>query len=212
MKIQMAYETEFKTIVDEVGKAFADYPWESKAAYKSWCAQTYFYVRHTMTMITMVAARYGAADPLKFTDTLRHLGEERGHDQLLINDLDHLEDSIENFQESLDTALFYQNQYYMIQNAGPEAHLGYALLLEAMSASYGPDVYRRVTLAHGKQAATFLDVHVIADQSHAEHGFRELASLGPQTAQAVLKNVRQSAHLYKQILRHANSHAIAKAA
>ena len=203
MKSTQRHVDEFKSWIDHIGKQFAEFPWENQEAYAQWLAQTYFYVRHTMTMICMVAADHGAKRPEAFRQTLHHLAEERDHDLLLIRDLDHLDLKIENFQESIETSLFYQNQYYMIQNQGPESHLGYALLLEGMCAKYGPEVLRRVTKAYGREGSTFLDVHVSADQGHAEAGFSELAALGEDVAASVLVNVKQSAFLYERILKNA---------
>ena len=151
----------------------------------------------------MSAAAHGARNLDGFHQALGHLAEERGHDLLLLEDLDHLGLKIEDFTEDTETALFYQNQYYMIQNEGPVSHLGYALLLEAMCAHYGKPVLQRVIKSHGQQASKFLDVHVVADQGHSEAGLMELKSLDPKTAERVLKNVRQSAYLYECILNNA---------
>jgi hypothetical protein len=191
---------QFKSWIDHIGEQFSAYPWEDQNAYAHWLAQTYFYVRHTTTMICMVAADYGAKNPSGFDMALHHLKEERGHDLMLIKDLEHLERNIEEFKEEPETQLFYQNQYYMIQNRGPESHLGYALLLEGMCSKFGPDVLRRVQKAHGREAAVFLEVHVVADQDHAAEGFEQLAALGPEVAKGVLRNVEQSAFLYERVL------------
>jgi hypothetical protein len=193
-------EQTFRNCIEEIGSAFTAFPWENEHAYTAWLGQTFHYVKHTMTMITLMAASFGTRNPEGFTQAMKHLAEERGHDLLLLNDLEELGSSIAKFPEFTETSLFYQNQYYMIQNEGANAHIGYALVLEGMCAQYGPAVLKRVNKAHGTASATFLDVHVTADQGHAEAGFKELAKIDDATGEAVLKNVRQSVLLYKQIL------------
>ncbi len=193
-------EKEFKVQLQKIGKAFSDFPWEDEEAYCAWLAQTYFYVSHTTSMICLSAAKFGPRLPKKFEQALHHLSEERGHDLLLINDLDQLGRTIGEFAELPDTELFYQNQYYMIQNEGPTSHLGYALLLESMCATFGPDVLRRVRKSYGANSITFLDVHVTADQDHSAEGLKVLLDLEPQDATRVIKNMKQTALLYERIL------------
>ena len=53
-------EAMFNKKVDELGAAFQKFPWENEASYAAWLAQTYYFVRHTTTLVAMSAAKFGA--------------------------------------------------------------------------------------------------------------------------------------------------------
>jgi thiaminase len=195
-----ALEKEFRKYLDQIGESLLHFPWEDQDAYASWLAQTYFFVRHTTSMICLSAAKFGPQNRQEHMHAIHHLAEERGHDQLLLNDLKHLGYEIKDFSEEPVTQLFYQNQYYMIEKEGPASHLGYALLLEAAAAQFGPALHDKICRRHGQPAGTFLEVHTKADQDHAKEGLDALLSMEPHHAQSAMKNLRQSALLYEIIL------------
>jgi hypothetical protein len=193
-------QQEFSSYIAQVGQKLAEYPWHSESAYANWLAQTYFYVRHTTSMICLCAAKFGPQDRKRHAHAVHHLAEEKGHDLLLLNDLDHLGHKISDFEELPVTQLFYQNQYHFILNEGPASHLGYALLLESMAAHYGPEIHRKVVKLFGPDSAKFWEVHTNADQDHAKEGMVELAQFSKEEQEQATKNLRQSAFLYRQIL------------
>lgn len=201
-------EREFRQHLESIGENLMNFPWEDQQAYAQWLAQTYFFVRHTTSMICLSAAKFGPKNKNEHQHAIHHLTEERGHDQLILNDLDHLGFKIEEFEEDPATQLFYQNQYYMIEHEGPASHLGYALLLEAAAAQFGKAALEKISRCHGRPAGSFIEVHTNADQDHAKEGLDLLLSLPPHVAEVVMRNVRQSRMLYEMILSRAANRSI----
>lgn len=193
-------ESAFDQKVKELGQTFLDFPWEREAAYASWIAQTYYFVRHTTVLVSLSAARFGAYDRENHYRMLAHLADERGHDLMALQDLENLGWRLDQLPELPETRLFYQNQYYMINFEDPFSHLGYSLCLEGLAALYAPEVFKRVSKAYGKGSCEFLRVHATVDQDHYADGAKELAHLNETQAAAALRNLEQSALLYSQIL------------
>lgn len=194
---------EFDRKVEEVGTLFLNFPWENEQAYAGWLAQTYYFVRHTTVIMALQAARYGASDLRNHNHILSHLSEERDHDPLAFTDLKNLGRRIEDFPEYPETALFYQNQYYMVDHQHPSAHLGYSLLLEGIASEFAPEIYQKLLKAYGektKKIGEFMRVHSAVDQDHYSEGAKLLIDLNERQAHDALRNLEQSSLLYIKIL------------
>lgn len=215
MNKQVILNEMFATHVQNSGEKVLAFPWEDKLAYANWLAQTSYYVAHTTTFICLVAAKFGPKDRDGHAHALHHLSEERGHDQMVRRDLESLGFSLDDFPEMQETALFYQNQYYMIENEGVFAHMGYSLFLEGLASLHGPELNRRVQAAHGKKAGVFLSAHANLDEDHYKEGLAQFHKLSEADARSIAKNLEQSAWLYGQILercvREAKQNAVSKA-
>lgn len=215
MNKQVILNEMFATHVRSLGEKALAFPWDDRFAYANWLAQTYYYVAHTTTLVCLVAAKFGAKNRDGHYHALHHLTDERGHDQMALQDLESLGFTLHDFPELPETALFYQNQYYMIQHEGAFAHLGYSLCLEGLASIHGPELNRRAQKAHGKKACLFLDTHATLDQDHYREGASELHKLSEADAQSVVKNLEQSAWLYGLMLercaRDARQRALPKA-
>ena len=85
--------------VEQLGASAQEFPWENKTAYGYWLAQTYYFVRHTTSFLSLTASRFGPWERDRQYFQLRHLKEESGHDQLLLDDLDALGLRLEAFIE-----------------------------------------------------------------------------------------------------------------
>lgn len=193
----------FDEKVDLIGDALMKYPWERESAYANWLAQTYHFVRHTTTMIAMSAARFGVHDRPSHYQMIHHLSEERGHDLLLVKDLENLGWKIDQFPPLAETRLFYQNQYYMINHETPASHAGYSLMLEGLAAVVAPNIYPKLSRLYGKDTCEFLHTHLTVDQAHYGDGTKELAQLSAGQVESVLRNLEESALLYTLILERA---------
>jgi hypothetical protein len=190
----------FDEKVELIGEAVMKYPWERESAYASWLAQTYHFVRHTTTMIAMSAARFGVHDRASHYQMIHHLAEERGHDLLLVRDLENLGWTLDQFPPLAETRLFYQNQYYMINHENPASHAGYSLMLEGLAAVVAPNVYPKLAKLYGKDTCEFIHTHLTVDQAHYGDGAKELSGLAPVQMEGVLRNLEESCLLYTLIL------------
>ena len=193
-------EAMFNKKVDELGAAFQKFPWEKEAAYAAWLSQTYYFVRHTTTLVAMSAAKFGAKNREEHYQMIHHLADERGHDLLALTDLKNLGWKLEQVPEYAETSVFYQNQYYMISHEPAASHLGYSLVLEGLAAKYAPDVCKRITAQYGADCCEFANVHATVDQDHYASGLAELYKLTEEQAEAAYRNLEQSCLMYKMIL------------
>lgn len=206
--LKMTYDNE----LERLGKIMQDFPWEDEAAYANWCAQTYHYVCHSTRLLAVSAGRIPLANEEIYTRYLRHLQEEKGHEKLALRDLEKLGHSIREFPEEPNTAAFYQTQYFYVERVNPFALLGYILFLEGLSAKYGPDCYRRVLKAHGKEATSFWKVHAEEDPGHVDQAFMVLQKLDGDALTAIHQNLRESGDRYGELLNVAARSARRKAA
>jgi pyrroloquinoline quinone (PQQ) biosynthesis protein C len=187
--------------VQEVGEEFRNLNWDSKKVYLNWLAQTYYYVQHTTCFIALMAARWGPKNREKQYQALNFLNGEAGHDLLLIDDLKFFKANISEFEEFLETQLFYQNQYYLVEHETPAAQLGYAFFLEGIASTQARHAYDKVKHTYGPEAGTFLKVHAEEDPEHFQMGLKMLEGFGNDDLLVIEKSLRQSALLYSQMLK-----------
>jgi hypothetical protein len=183
--------------ISVVARAF---PWDDRAHYAFWLAQTYYYVAHTTRLIALAAARMPIADENFYGRFVREISEERGHELLLLNDLKALGHSIEEFEELPETSFFYQTLGYLIDREEPVSILGYSLTLEGLSALKAHEYYARASAAFGENACTFLRVHNVVDEKHFEAGFQFLQEVPPRAVAPIMKGARQCSAIYRNIL------------
>lgn len=188
--------------VEEVGAAIEAFPWENNAAYGCWLAQTFYFVRHTTSFLALTACRFGPWQRERQYFQLRHLKEESGHDQLLVNDLLAIGLSLDTFEELPETAALYQTQYYFIQNENPASHWAYAYFLEGLAAKKIPKIIGRVKDAHSPRGCEFLRVHMDEDQGHFERGLTLVDGLNEAERDSFSRNLRQCAYFYPRMLEH----------
>ena len=188
--------------VDQIGVFVEAFPWENKRAYGHWLAQTYYFVRHTTSFLGLTASRFGHWHRELQYRQIRHLREESGHDQLLVNDLAKLGHRFDDFEELPETAALYQSQYYFIDHENPASHFAYAQCLEGAAATKIRLIYKRVETSHSSDACTFLRVHMEEDQDHFGRGFEILDSLTPVEIDSYSRNLHQTAYFYIQMLTH----------
>jgi pyrroloquinoline quinone (PQQ) biosynthesis protein C len=165
--------------VERIGSSAQAFPWENKVAYGCWLAQTYYFVRHTASFLALTASRFGPWQRDRQYFQLRHLREESGHDQLLLNDLNALGLKLDAFTELPETSALYQSQYYFIDHENPASHWAYAYLLEGVAARKIRTFIDRVESSHPTGSSQFLRVHMDADSGHFERGLGMLDNLTP---------------------------------
>jgi len=193
---------EFEKYVGPLCESMLDFPWEDKRAYASWCAQTYYYVCHSTRLLALGGARSELSAQGMHRRFIDHLAEEKGHEKLASNDVKALGFTLDQFPEMPQTSLFYQNQYYWLnQHHGAIAFFGWILTLEGAGVKACGEVYKRVKKAHGEKAAMFLKVHSEEDVGHLDKAFDQLKCLEPRAVECLIKNMEQSCTLYGEILR-----------
>lgn len=194
----------FKNVVadqmERTSKIITQYPWENKFAYATWLAQTFYMVNHSTRLVALA----GAHAPLdrnflhdRFVD---HSKEERGHQLVCVSDLKSLGYSLAQIPCLSPSATMYQVQYYWIQFRGAVSFFGYTLALEALAECFGPEIYKRVSDAHGAQRAKFLKLHSDADVGHLEEAFKSLSKIDESEALLVLENMNLSSDIYREML------------
>ncbi len=188
--------------VADLSAAADQFPWEERAAYADWLAQTYYYVRHTTRLIACAAARFplderGNSLHHRFAT---HLGEEKKHEQLAVHDLKQIGAAIADLPEHSSTRMFYESQYYKIEHLGPIVHFGYILPLEGIGPASGKRIVARVTAAHGAKSVSFLRLHSDEDVDHLEKALAMVASVTPTERLLVEDNMRQTTHGYCSML------------
>lgn len=182
-------------------------PWENKRFYASFLAQTYYFVRHSTRLLALASA-YAAEDSLH-RRYASHIGEEKGHDRLALNDLTRLGVQLE--PELPQTRNLYEPQYYKIERQDSSALMGYILALEGVASLICPKIMDRITQAHGEECAKFLKLHVEEDPDHVDKAFAEIESLNPDLMTQVTANLIQSCANYSAMLeavRHQTSLAV----
>lgn len=194
-------ENQFDEALREVLQTVREFPWEDPACYAAWLAQTYYFVRHSTHLLALKAAKYTPAQEERHRAALVHLREETGHDVMALRDLKTLGHDIQDIPELIEISLFYQSQYYFLDQHGALALTGYTLMLEELACREGASVAKRIVEAHGKQAASFLLLHSKADIEHTELQQKEFEGAAPEQVEAAMQNLRQCAYLYDQMLR-----------
>lgn len=170
---------------------------KDKDVYAEWLAQTYFFVRHSTSLL-------GYALPYLKNDGLRHhfehhMREEDRHDLLAIKDIQKLGYDIKNFTEFSQTQSFYHSQYYRISFEGGTSLLGYILFLEGMAVTWGKESYEEIK-ALFPGATLFLKVHAEEDPHHLDEAFGAIAKLTVSEQEAILRNLNYSYESYQAII------------
>jgi hypothetical protein len=188
--------------VEQLGASVQKFPWENKIAYGCWLAQTYYFVRHTTSFLSLTASRFGPRERDRQYFQLHHLREESGHDLLLLNDLAALGLKLETFEELPETSALYQSQYYFVDHENPASHWAYAYLLEGLAAKKISTFLHRVESSHPTGSSQFLRVHMDEDQRHFERGLGMLDHLTPAESDSYNRNLIQCAYFYDGMLEH----------
>ena len=63
------------------------FPWEDPLAYQLWSAQTYYFVLHSTRLFALASSRCLLTENALHFKLLNHLAEEKGHENLALQDL-----------------------------------------------------------------------------------------------------------------------------
>lgn len=197
-------EKELRKIFDEqvaeLGRAVRAFPWNDRAAYAAWLAQTYALLQHVTTYETMKAAATGPHQPERHRYALRRLREEGAHDQLALRDMEALGFQVGDFPVLEATKFLLQSQYFWLHQSSL-CHEGYVLLLEGLAAEHGEFVGKELKANHPEKSLSFVRVHAAEDDDHYSDGIAEVAKGSEAEIALTVANLRQSTALYMSMLR-----------
>lgn len=190
-----------KEVQDRLAKMAENFPWESKAAYASWLAQTYEYARFSTRILALTAGHFRLDQTQYSTRFIQHAAEEKGHDRLLANDAKALGYEISGISVLPEAEAFHKSLYFWIYQAQPSVIFGWVLCLECYAVQSAPKIFERVEKAFGKKAAGFLNVHAHEDPDHVQKAFSALEKLSEADLKEVMHGLELYARLYENMHR-----------
>lgn len=182
--------------METISTIIDSFPWEDPQKYANFLAQTYYFVRHSTRLLMTAGGRMKHSDQVFFRRFLAHLGEENGHENLLLNDLKNLGYSINDFPETPETRMFWESQYYKIEHNDPLSLLGYIFVLEKLGAIEGSKLMNVIPGLYGQKACSFIKVHGEEDIDHIEKAVEQIESLPLHRYKLVKENIDQSISAY----------------
>lgn len=182
--------------LETIHQCYSTFPWYEKRAYAQYLAQIYYYVDHATRLLGLGAARCKLNEEKFHMHFIRNIHEEKNHEEMAKRDLKCLGFKIKDFPELPETSAYYQTLYYMIDNDGPVALLGYFIPLEGLASERLPVVYNYLVSLFGAEACSFLKEHCVLDKSHFAQGLKFLENCNDEQLQVVDKAIVLSTHLY----------------
>src|SRR5690606_21536890 len=128
---------------------------------------------------------------------IEHIKEENNHELLATRDLKKLGYTFEDFQELPETKMFYECQYYKIQNIDPLSLLGYIVALEYLSVAVGKKI---IKLTEHHKAHAFLKLHSEEDVDHVAKAMNLVNGFQKERKRIIIENMAQSCNGYKLLL------------
>lgn len=197
----MKWNDLFEEKMKEIKSQAEAFPWEDEVAYSQWLGQTYHFVVHSTRILALASARTPMSQYQFHNRFIDHAKEERGHEKMLLNDLEALGRDISQIPEFANTSALYKTQYYYIEHCSTDTFMGWVIMLEAFAANFGPSILKRVANAHGKEASVFLKVHSEEDQDHIQKAFKQVSQLPDSHVEQTIQNFQHTADYYLGILK-----------
>lgn len=179
----------------------------SRQRYINFLTQLYPLVSHFCPLMAR-AASHSADRYDQLRDYLYdHVQEERGHEQLVLNDLESLMFDASAIPQALPqppVQVMLGYNYHAIDNINPHAVIGMIYVLEIVSSVYGGQVADAVSRAIDyplSKGFSFLTSHTELDESHMSElrnlvqGIRQ-----PEIEAIVLNSVQTNFYLFRQLL------------
>jgi hypothetical protein len=189
-------------------------PWNDPCVYGYWLAQTFYYVSHSTRLLAAAASRFGCDDhgTALHWRFAAHMGEEKRHELLCLHDLKQLNLTLDRFPERHSTRMFYEPQYFKVEHQDPIVLFGYIFPLEMLSlCEAGRGMLTITEGAFGRQATTFLRVHIDDDPDHIEKAYQALEGANSAQLKLIEQNLRQTVFAYDAMLRDVREGSVEKA-
>lgn len=188
--------------IQETAKLMEQINWKDSNAYGEFLAQTYYYVCHSTKLLKFCAARVDQQQNQGlYLHLMNHIKEENHHERLCLGDLKKMNLKIEDLPEYDSTKALYQVQYYSIEHLHELSFFGYVLYLETLAITHGKTLNQLVISHYAKSPNAFLKLHAEEDIEHSDQMQKMIQSLSSEAQEHIYDNLKQAAHLYKQVLR-----------
>ncbi|MBC7537891.1 MAG: iron-containing redox enzyme family protein [Bacteriovorax sp.] len=171
-------------------------PWEDKAFYSNYLAQTYYFVCHSTRLLARSISHFGVERDSLYRRFVAHLKEENYHERIAESDLLAMGMSPNDFEELAITKAFWESQYYKIDQTKGTSLLGYILYLEAIPVH----CFKGILKYFPENANRFLKVHMEEDPKHLDHVLQVILELSVAEQDQIWDNYHQTAELYQQML------------
>ncbi len=186
--------------LNPITEAATSFPWDNKATYAEFLAQTFYYVQHSTRLLALAAGLIPLKDKKSFDRYIKHISEEKNHELLAKHDLKNLGFDLDQMSEMASTRLLWEPQYFKVIHKSPMALLGYILPLEALAANEGGKVVQALKEAHGEKCLSFLKLHGEEDIKHVQDAIALAESLDAADYAFVFENIDQTVVAYAQWL------------
>lgn len=196
---------EFKLKFQELSRGvFQDanqFPWNQSGVYCAWLANTHYYVTHSTRILALTSGALALESPLLAQRFISHTLEERGHELLLIKDLNAMSSNLKDNTIVPEMKFYLWSLYHWLSPGGsPLGVLGWVLSLEGLAAHMGPRAYEAASNSWGSDCCTFLKVHSQADQDHLEKALNVASQLSPHHLTTVADAMMAYAYQYQLFL------------
>ena len=189
----------FEQEIKKIDQSASSLDWNNRENYLYWLSQTYYFVRHTTRLLSLAAANFTFEEDKLHRHAIHHLGEEVGHEKMVLNDLKKLGVSIEDYPMLPATKKLIDSQYKTIESRGAVSHLGYSLCLEGAAKYVAPEFLKPLIGLYGEEGTLFIRSHVELDEDHFDDGIKELSSLPEESLNKVGENLEEAVKFYTQI-------------
>lgn len=189
-----------ETELNKIYEPIHSYPWENREAYVDFISNMYYFLSQACRLLTAAASECSQEYDVFHHRFVDHAKEEKNHEKLVLNDLRKLKEPLRPVMASMPP--IWQTQFYMIQKKSPLSLLGCVLYLENLSLSegIGPKIYDRCLEAYGKQATSYLRVHVEEDADHVDSLYEVLDQIPAHEAENIKESLLITSSLYKNFI------------
>ncbi len=185
----------------------------SRQRYINFLIQLYPVVSHFCPLMAAAASRCADRYPELRNYLYEHIAEERGHEQMVLDDIESLYVDSSDISEHVSSppvqAMLGFN-YHAIASANPHNILGLIYVLEIVSSVYGGRVAQAVSRNINlplSQGFTFLESHAVLDDEHLGELRKVMQSVhDSELEDVVLNSVRTNFYLFRQVLGFADSY------
>jgi len=186
----------------------------TRELYVAFLTQAYHHVRHTVPLLMAVGARLPDRHGALRSDVLHYLGEETGHEQWILNDIEHAggeRAAAAASQPAIATEAMIAYAYDQVMRRNPVGFFGMVYVLEGTSVAIALRAADRIqeSLHLPGQAVSYLRSHGELDQQHVHHLAGILARLdAPGDRAAVVRCAQAMFWLYGNVFRSLDAEAI----
>lgn len=184
----------------------------SKSAYLDFLGQAYHHVKHTAPLLALATARCGPHDRPFQSALLEYLGEEQGHEEWILEDIDALggdPDCVRRGSPRLPCKVMVSHAYYLTDRVSPYGLLGMIHVLEGMSVALAGQAARAIhtSLQAGPHAGfKYLTTHGDLDVEHTKLFAKLLDGLDPRHLPLVIESTCDFYRLYGAMFQDIDAH------